>query len=668
MSSLIETPSFLKRVFLNPIAVRELRVACRGWKLVIILTCYLLVQGAIFTIWAGTQYDTLSATYNNPTSIGSGLFITMSIVLVCVVMLVFPAFSSTAIAAEHERKSFDLLMLTPLTPWEIALGKFIAAGVQASVFLVATIPLFALVSLFGGIDPAVFFMTLWILILLSLLISFIGVYASSLVTKAIPAVLVTYMFAILLGVILIIIFSALMVAASIPGIRAAYPIVSLFVDPTVSEGVFYAVAFGVTTAIYCSYFFLSTTNRLKPMAHNKSTSLRMYWTAAMIVMPTLFASYFTFTRQPNHDTAVGTLIITVIYIGLALLVPALTFPAEPAIASRRVRREIEKMPQPLLQAGGAMFLPGSARGTSHTAFLAVLGFGLMLLVGSVCYGRLSSALDDKSVAAKQASELVNAATHHFSAPSPGSPSGSGGAPTARGVPSASMALGASSERELVERYSSHEHMGILYLMAAMALSVLVISQITWRISLSGLSKSLAGVLAGLVIASWIVVPLIVEGILSRGINDETKTIAQFSPVRAGMNGWQWGKSEGLKTLTISASPDYLRHEQRALGFEYRWLTFMGTTGAIGLCLLASNLWSHRKIMRMVALATAQGQADEMPVAYSRQAVSAVHQGQPTYSTQPQGWAAPATVAPSAAPVAPPAAAAPADLPAPPPAA
>ena len=216
MSTLIETPSLIKRIFMNPIAVRELRVACRGFKLPLILTSYLLVQGAIFSIWISTQYDTQSATYADPTSIGKGLFITMAIVLVCVVMLVFPAFSSTAIAAEHERKSFDLLMLTPLTPWEIALGKFIAASVQASTFFVATIPLFAMVNVFGGIDPAVFFMTLWILVLLSLLISFIGVYASSLVTKAIPAVLVTYMFAIMLGVILIVGSLIVLWAASMP--------------------------------------------------------------------------------------------------------------------------------------------------------------------------------------------------------------------------------------------------------------------------------------------------------------------------------------------------------------------------------------------------------------------------------------------------------------------
>src|SRR5690606_30865549 len=168
-----ESPGFFKRLFMNPLAVRELRVACRSWKLVIILSAYLLIQGSIVSIWLYVASDS-QGLYEDPTSIGRGLFITMSVVLAIVVMLVFPAFSSTAIASEHEKKSFDLLMLTPLAPWEIASGKFFAAGIQASIFLVATVPFFAMANLFGGIDPAVFFAVLWILVLLSVFISFLG--------------------------------------------------------------------------------------------------------------------------------------------------------------------------------------------------------------------------------------------------------------------------------------------------------------------------------------------------------------------------------------------------------------------------------------------------------------------------------------------------------------
>ncbi|MBV6516411.1 MAG: ABC transporter permease [Planctomycetaceae bacterium] len=627
MSTLVETPSLFKRIFMNPIAVRELRVACRGWKLMVILTAYLLVQGAIFAIWISSQYDNLRGTYSSPTSIGAGLFITMSIVLVCVVMLVFPAFSSTAIAAEHERKSFDLLMLTPLSPWEIALGKFIAAGVQASVFLVATIPLFALANIFGGIDPSVFFMTLWILILLSLFIGFIGVYASSLVTRAIPAVLVTYMFAIALGVVLIIVFSTLMFAAANPSVRLMFPIVSMFVDPTVSEGIYYACAFGVTTTVYCAYFFLSTTNRLKPLSHNKSTSMRLYWTAAMIVMPALFGAYFLATRLPSDTYAVGTLLISAVYIGLALLVPAVTFPAEPALASRRVRKEMEKLPQPLLAAGGSIFWPGGARGAAHTSFLAALGLGLMFVVGSICYSQLNKKLDDPVVALARASELARDAGNHSV------PAGTVGRPAPAGAPVAGIKtkLGASSEREVVERYHSEESTGYLLLLLALGASVLVVSQVTWRVSLSGLSKSVSGILAALIIGAWLVVPLVLEGVMSRTVNQEQQTIAQFSPIHGAVNGWMWGKSSGYKSITLPGSSEYARHEQRETGFKWRWITFMATAMIVGSGLLISNALSHRRVLKLVAQASSRGQSDSVPVAYTPG-------GAP--STQPSaGWIA-----------------------------
>ncbi|MHC4841414.1 MAG: ABC transporter permease, partial [Planctomycetota bacterium] len=196
------TPSFLRRIFQSPLVLRELRVACRSWKLVAILSVYLLIQCAIFTITVAAFYN--QGVYENPTKVGRLLFIIMSVVQIVVTMMVFPAFSATSIASEHEKKSFDLLLLTPLSAWEIAIGKFIAAGIQASVFLIATIPLFALANLFGGINPMAFFMVLLILVLFSVFISFVGVYASSLQKKVVPAAIITYLMSIFIGIILLV--------------------------------------------------------------------------------------------------------------------------------------------------------------------------------------------------------------------------------------------------------------------------------------------------------------------------------------------------------------------------------------------------------------------------------------------------------------------------------
>jgi ABC-type transport system involved in multi-copper enzyme maturation permease subunit len=613
-----ETPGFLKRLFLNPLALRELRVACRSWKLVIILTAYLLVQGAIFAIWVYVRTDRYGL-YEDPTAIGSGLFVTLAVVLVIVVMLVFPAFSSTAIASEHERKSFDLLLLTPLSPWEIATGKFFAAGIQASIFLVATVPLFAIANLFGGIEPAVFLVILWLLVLLSVFISFLGVYASSLVTKSIPAVLVTYMFALFFGLLLLTGFLTLLYAASVPGVAMAFPLVAFLIDPTLEEGILYVGTLTVFCATYCTFLFLSTTNRLKPTSHNKSTGLRLFWTVVALILPAQLAAYFLLARLPKYGMAFTTLIIGTIYVFVMLLIPALTAPAEAPLPSRRVRREMEKLPKSLINGGGRMFFPGSARGAAHAAVLVVVGVALMAVVGWFAIYQLQGGLDDIAQASAYHQEITR---------------GVSGAP--RSSPGSLKVSSGSNPTAIVDEVKSvlkAEYRGYLYLLAALGVTVLVIGQVTWRMSLSGLSKALSGVLAGLILALWIVVPFI--GQLAGGGDElQDHMIGQMSPVHAIMSSNSIGTYRGLAGITDGGSAEALN--ETADAFQKRWWTFMGVSVFIGAGLLILNITGHRRVMKLVSQASqaAHNRHEAPPPQTSPEALEHALQAVTTDAQQP----------------------------------
>jgi len=637
-----ESPGFFKRLFMNPLAVRELRVACRSWKLVIILTAYLLIQAAILAIWLYVSSNS-KGMYEDPTSIGRGLFTTLAAVLVVVVMLVFPAFSSTAIASEHERKSFDLLLLTPLSPWEIALGKFTAAALQASIFLVATVPLFAIANLFGGIDPGVFFVTLWLLILLSVLISFVGVYASSLVKKAIPAVLVTYLFAFLVGFVLLTCFIVLQIGAALAA--AAFPLVSFFTNPSLGEGVYYVTTLTVTCAIYCTFLFLSTTNRLKPTSHNKSTALRLFWTIVTIVIPVQAASYFLVSRLPSHNAAVGTLILGAVYVALVLVVPALTAPAEAPVPSRRVRREMEKLPQGLMNGGGKIFFPGGDRGALHTALITVVAMLLMVIVGWVCMGQLESRLDDKAVL-MQDYQQINGIDR-------ASLFGGGRTPS---VTPAMMAMATKPESELrdsVKTFYGHEFDGYLALLLVLGVTVLVTSQITWRLTLSGISKSLSGVLGGLIIVVLLIVPFLL-GLLGKSVGnmDEEKAF-QFSPIWASKNAVEWGKTSGRAAIT--EGPSVAPLETKADTLKWTWITYTAAASSIGVALLGINLLSRKKILERVKKLT-EGDVTPEPVqatqAQVEQAIAAVTAPDAGAPVAPPPMP-PAQVMPPEAPPAPP---------------
>lgn len=605
------TPNIISRIFANPLAIRELRVACKSWKLVLVLSAYLLIQGAIFSIWVYASEN--NGIYADPTSIGSGLFTTLSIVLVVIVMLVFPAFSSTAIASEHEKKSFDLLLLTPLMPWEIALGKFFAAAIQASVFLVATVPLFAMANMFGGIEPGVFFVVLWVLVLLSILISFVGVYASSLVKKAIPAVLVTYMFAGALGMILLTVFLILRFLATIAA--AAFPLVSFFLSPNLSEGVYYVAMLTLSCALYCAFLFLSTTNRLKPTSHNKSTGLRIFWTSAAIVIPTLLGAYFIFSRLPSQEYAWGTMLMGTLYVGLALLVPTFSAPAEAPLASRRVRREMERLPAPLRNPAAGMFFPGSARGVAHTTMVCLLAFACVAAAGVVCKSELSSRLDDQNVLVADFVEASGGANPAMaSRPRAAVPSGS---PAILSGPSAAMTNPADMRRMLEASFSRRQS-GLLYLSGAMLVTLLVLGQITWRLSLSGISRGLCGLVAGLILVTWLLLPYIAALISgSRGATESD--VMHFSPIQAMLDGLEIGRASARAELEGGAAAARL-HSLADSARNY-WLLFVGVSSLGGLVLLFTNIVSYRKVMAAFKRMSSGAPTGQAPDVHVQQALA-----------------------------------------------
>ncbi|MCB9933972.1 MAG: ABC transporter permease [Planctomycetes bacterium] len=605
-----EAPGFFKRLFLNPLAVRELRVACRSWKLVIILTAYLLIQGAILAIWLYVQSNS-KGMYEDPTSIGSGLFTVLSAVLVVVVMLVFPAFSSTAIASEHERKSFDLLLLTPLSPWEIAIGKFIAAALQASIFLVATVPLFAIANLFGGIDPGVFFFTLWVLILLSLLISFVGVYASSLVKKAIPAVLVTYLFAFVLGFLMLLVFITLQVLAAFVG--PAFPLVSFFMSPTLDEGIYYLVSLTVTCAMYCTFLFISTTNRLKPTSHNKSTALRLFWSVAVLVVPAQIACYFMIARLPSHNAAFGTLVVGAVYMALLLSVPTLTAPAEAPVPSRRVRREMEKLPAGLMSGGGKLFFPGGDRGALHSAIISVVAMALLVVAAWFCYHELEARAEDDKAALLQ--DYEQAMGEDNSSMLPGTMGISRTRIEAAMMPESEL-------KELVATFRAAEYKGFIAFTLVLVLTLLLLGQITWRLTLSGISKSLSGVLAGLLLAVLLIVPYIAQTIGGSSAEMEEQKVAQLSPIQASINAVAWGTQQGRSA--IREGDIALRLQNRADALQWRWATYCAVAGVLTVGLLGMNLASRKKILeRIRKLNEAGAQAPEPVQATQEQVAQAI---------------------------------------------
>ncbi len=66
--------------------------------------------------------------------------------------LMAPSFAAGAITGEKERKTYEMLLASPLRPWSIVLGKLIAALTHLVVLIISSLPIIMLCLPLGGVS------------------------------------------------------------------------------------------------------------------------------------------------------------------------------------------------------------------------------------------------------------------------------------------------------------------------------------------------------------------------------------------------------------------------------------------------------------------------------------------------------------------------------------
>lgn len=127
---------------------KELRSRSRGWRSLAIITGYLvaLALGVVgFLVLQERSGGMLSF------GLGVSLFSVLALGFVTLLALITPALTAGAVSGERERKTLDLLLITSASPLGVVLGKLLGSVSYILFLLIASLPAFALVYLFGGI-------------------------------------------------------------------------------------------------------------------------------------------------------------------------------------------------------------------------------------------------------------------------------------------------------------------------------------------------------------------------------------------------------------------------------------------------------------------------------------------------------------------------------------
>jgi ABC-type transport system involved in multi-copper enzyme maturation permease subunit len=153
-------PSLQINSGISAIIVKELRGRMRGRRAFVIITIHVLLLTALAWMFMRLNEESISslssyggqATYASA-QIGRGIFISLLMLQTLIVAVLAPAATAGAISSEREHQTLDLLAVTPISSLAIVLGKLFSALAWLFVLILASIPVTALVFVFGGVTP-----------------------------------------------------------------------------------------------------------------------------------------------------------------------------------------------------------------------------------------------------------------------------------------------------------------------------------------------------------------------------------------------------------------------------------------------------------------------------------------------------------------------------------
>jgi ABC-type transport system involved in multi-copper enzyme maturation permease subunit len=145
---------------ISAIVVKELRGRMRGRRAFIVVTIHVLLLAVFAWMLQRINEEQIrnfssfggQATYAGAT-VGRGIFLGLLMLQTLMVSVLAPAATAGAISSEREHQTLDLLAVTPISSFAIVLGKLFSALAWVFILILASIPVTALVFVYGGVAP-----------------------------------------------------------------------------------------------------------------------------------------------------------------------------------------------------------------------------------------------------------------------------------------------------------------------------------------------------------------------------------------------------------------------------------------------------------------------------------------------------------------------------------
>lgn len=181
------------RKLINPVINKEFRLRMRSPRSMLSVLLYVLALGivAMGFIYL-TMYLGQRGSQRFDPQASQSMFYVLSFAQLILIAFMAPALTAGVVSSEREKQTLSMLLTTQQSSTTIILSKLVSALSFMALIVLATLPIYSIVFLYGGISPkqliSIFLFYLFVMLLLGAL----GVMFSTLFKRTIVAIIVTY--------------------------------------------------------------------------------------------------------------------------------------------------------------------------------------------------------------------------------------------------------------------------------------------------------------------------------------------------------------------------------------------------------------------------------------------------------------------------------------------
>lgn len=172
----------------NPVLSKEYRLRMRSKRTPWLVTGYLFILGMIALMFIYLR----TAASHFELGAGRELFMMLSVLQLAMIGFVTPGLTAGQISGERERQTLAVLLTTNLSPAVIVVSKLIASLSFVLFLVVSSLPLYAIVFLYGGLSIAQLVELFFFYVVAMLFLGSLGLMYSTFVQRTGVATVLTY--------------------------------------------------------------------------------------------------------------------------------------------------------------------------------------------------------------------------------------------------------------------------------------------------------------------------------------------------------------------------------------------------------------------------------------------------------------------------------------------